>query len=364
MFASCAPGLEAMLAAELATLGALEPRAVAGGVELRGHRRVIYRVNLESGLATHLLVRVASFVADRFDALEHALAAIEWERWLVPGVPRVVRATAQKSRLHHTGALIERATAAIAARLGDDPRGGEESAVPIAIRMERDRALVSIDTSGAPLHRRGYRVRTTAAPLREDLARALVVASGWDPATPLVDPMCGSGTIAIEAAGLARRLPPGRLRGFAFERTALHDEASWRSVREAALERALGRVPAPILASDRDETAVEAARQNADRAGVASDVALSVESVSELDLSAVSSGAGALIANPPYGHRLGDAGRLAPLYRALGRRASELPGFRVAILTSERRLGMLVSSALRTAFVTKSGGLSVRALVS
>ncbi|HEY8432607.1 MAG TPA: hypothetical protein VIL20_29755 [Sandaracinaceae bacterium] len=360
IFASCAPGLEPMLAEELASLGALEPRVVPGGVTLRGHRRVIYRANLESGLASHVLVRVASFVADRFDVLERELEAIAWEKWLLPGVPRTVRASAKKSRLHHTGALIERAERAIAARLGDDG-AGEGEPVPVALRVERDRVLVSIDTSGSPLHRRGYRVRTTAAPLREDLARALVVASGWDPSTPLVDPVCGSGTIAIEAAALARRLPPGRLRSFAFERTALFDEATWREVRRAALARSLPRAPAPIRASDRDPAAIDAARANAERAGVAGDLSFAVSPVSELELP--TGGEGALVANPPYGHRLGDRQRLAALYRAIGRRAAERPGWRLAVLTSERRLGMLVSGELRTAFVTKSGGLGVRALV-
>ncbi len=361
IFASCAPGLEPLLAAELAGLGALEPRSVPGGVELRGHRRVIYRANLESGLATHVLVRIASFPAGDFRALEHGLGAIEWERWLSPGVPRAVRATASKSRLHHTGAIAERCERAIASRLGEAREGGDP--VPIVLRMERDLATISLDTSGAPLHRRGYRLRTTAAPLREDLARALVIASGWDRASPLVDPMCGSGTIPIEAASLARGLPPGRARRFALERTALFDRDAWESVRSEAMGRALAEAP-PILASDRDAAAIEAARENAQRAGVERDVAFEVRSASELAIpEALRGGAGALIANPPSGRRLGEADRLAPLYRALGRRASELPSWNLAILTSERRLGMLVSSELRTAFVTKSGGLSVRALV-
>ncbi len=362
LFASCLPGLEPLLARELEGLGALEPRPVPGGVGFRGHRRVLHRANLESGVATHVLVRVAGFRAERFEDLERELGAIPWERWLLPGVPRAVRASAHKSRLHHTGALAERAARAIGARLRDAP-GEAEDAVPIALRLSRDHATVSIDTSGAPLHRRGYRVRTTAAPLREDLARALLLASGWDPTTPLVDPVCGSGTIAIEAAGLARGLPPGRLRSFAFERTALHDEAAWREVREAALSRALDRAPAPILASDRDAGAIEAARTNAATAGVDGDVSFAATPLSALDLGAVRDRPGALVLNPPYGHRLGDPDRLAALYRAIGRRAAELEGWRVAVLTSERRRGMLVSSELRTAFVTKSGGLSVRALV-
>lgn len=354
-----------MLARELEGLGALSPRVVPGGVEMRGHRRFIYRANLESGLATHVLVRVGSVVADRFEELERALAELPWETVLTPGIGRRVSASATKSRLHHTGALEERALAAIARRLGDDRREPDPEGVPVALRLVRDRATLSVDTSGAPLHRRGYRLAVSAAPLREDLARALVVASGWDPSTPLVDPFCGAGTLAIEAACLARKLAPGRHRSFAFERTPLFHAPTWEDVRTKAEAAASAHASAPLIAGDRDPRAIEAAGANAARAGVASDLALHVSAVSELDLSAVAdSPKGLVIANPPYGQRLGDVDALAPLYRALGRRARELPaGWTVAVLTSERRLGMLVSPRLQTAFVTTSGGLKVRALI-
>lgn len=365
LFASCAPGLEALLQAELLSLGALRPRVVPGGVEMEGHRRFLFRANLESGLATHVRVRVGAFVAERFEALVRAATALPWEAFLRPGVGRTVRASATKSRLHHTGAIAERLLAAIATRLGDGLEAPSPDGVPVAIRLIHDRALVSIDTSGAPLHRRGYRLAVSEAPLREDLARALLVAAGWDPSTPLVDPFCGAGTLPIEGAGLARRLAPGRDRSFAFERTALMHEPTWAAVREQAEAAALPHAPASLLAADRNPRAMAAAEANAARARVTDDLTLSVAAVSALDLTAVAGApAGLVVANPPYGHRLGDAHALAPLYRALGRRARALPaGWRVAVLTSERRLGMLVSPHLRTAFVTDSGGLRVRALI-
>lgn len=362
LFASCAPGLEAMLAAELADLGALDPRAVPGGVRFSGHRAVVYRASLESGLASHVLARVGSFHAARFDRLAGALERLPWEGFLTPGVPRAFRVTAKKSRLHHTEAVAERAARAIARRLGDTCADPSRRGVPVLLRLERDRVQASVDTSGEPLHRRGYRTHTSKAPLREDLARALILASGWDPATPFVDPFCGSGTLPIEAAYLARRLAPGRRRGFAFERMALFHAATWRRVREQAEARELARAPAPILGGDRDAGVLSAAAHNAERAAVRADVRLEHAPVSELPLEALAAEpAGALVTNPPYGHRLSRDRDLAPLYRALGRRVAALPpGWRLAIACRDRRLARAVAPDLRAALAVLAGGLRIR----
>ena len=345
-------------------MGALEPVAELGGVAFRGHRAVIHRANLESGLAAHVLVRVGRFTADRFDALERELGALEWAEWLHSGVPRFVRAHAHKSRLHHTGAIEERALRAIAKRLGDGLESPDSSGVPIQVRLVRDRVEVSIDTSGEPLHRRGYRVRSGSAPMREDLARAMILASGWDPQTPLVDPFCGSGTLPIEAAAIARRLAPGRLRSFALERTSLLHPATWARVREEADARALDAAPAPILGGDRDAAAIEGARENAALAGVSDDVRFVTASMSELDLGElVGHERGTLVANPPYGHRMGDVKALEALYRALGRRVEGLPpDWRVAVACTRQKLGSRVGRHLETALSLDSGGLSVRVL--
>jgi putative N6-adenine-specific DNA methylase len=364
LFVSSAPGIEPLLCEELAALGMIDPKVVPGGVEGLGHRRVIYRANLESGLATHVLVRIGEVVATEFAVLERRLGELPFERFVRAGVPRAFRVTARKSRLIHTGAIAERAARAIAARLGDAVEDAAEERLPsepqrvaIQIRMERDLATISLDTSGAPLHRRGYRLVTGKAPLREDLARALVIASGWDRCSPLIDPFAGSGTIAIEAALLARGTPPGFARRFAFERTPLFDEAAWSAVREATSNA--GAAP-PILAGDRDASAIAAARENAAHASVGDAIELVHASVGELPFGSTRA---TVVTNPPYGHRLGEVGDLAPLYRTLGRRFRELPpGSRIALATSERRLGMRVHEGLRTAFVTQSGGLRIRAL--
>jgi len=354
LFASCAPGLEPLLEAELGALGALDPTREAGGVAFRGHRKVIYRVNLEGGLATHVLVRVAAFHATHFEALERELDAVDWARWLSPGVARRLRVTARKSRLHHTGAIAERAERAIAKRLGDAPDG--DDAVPVHLRLFRDRVQVSIDTSGEPLHRRGYRIRGGPAPLREDLARALVMASGWDPRTPLVDPLCGTGTIPIEAALFARQIAPGRLRSFAFERTPLFDATTWQAVRDAAEVGILD--GPPILGRDRNPDAIEASRENAERAGVT----LELDQATLSTPIALDAPAGAVVTHPPFGKRVSRNRDLEPLYRALG--ALVPTGWRLALLTADRKVGMRAGSTLKTAFLTDAGGLKVRALVA
>lgn len=364
-FASCAPGLEPLVVAELEGLGALDPRAADGGVAFAGHRAVIHRVLLESGLASHLRVRVGRFEARRFDVLVRGLLGLPWERFLTPGVPRRFRVTARKSRLHHTGAIAERAAKAIARRLGDTCAEPAQEGVPVLLRLERDRVQASVDVGGEPLHRRGWREHTSEAPLREDLARALLVAGGWDPGTPLVDPFGGSGTLVVEAARLARGIAPGADRRFAIERTPLFHAPTWRRVREVAEARVRSSAPAPIVAGDRDARAIAAAAHNAERARVRADVDLRVAPVSELSLVDLRAhAAGALVTNPPYGRRLSASRDLRPLYRALGRRVDELPaGWRVALACTDPKLGSLAAPGAETALTTRAGGLRVRFVV-
>ena len=361
LFASCVPGLEPLLAEELSGLGALSPTTIAGGVTFAGHRAVVHRVCLEAGLASHLLVRVGAFAARHFDALERELAALPWERVLRPDVPRAFTITAKKSRLRHTGAIEERAARAIARRLGDRAEAPARDGVKVHVRLDRDRVTASVDVSGAPLHRRGWREHVAAAPLREDLARALVVASGWDPSTPFVDPCCGGGTLPIVAARMARRMAPGRGRRFDLERTPLFHPPTWARLLEEADARVLDRAPAPIRGADRDAAALDAARHNAGRAGVAEDVDLVQSSLSALPLDdLLAAPGGALVTNPPYGKRLGASKSPAALHRALARRIEGLPpGWRAAVVTTQPKW----LPELTPALTTKSGGLRVHFLL-
>lgn len=367
IFVACAPGLEPLLSAEVRELGAGDSvEIVAGGVELEGDATMLHRAHLELGLASHVLVRIADFRAPGFPELAQRAAKVRWRDWLRPGEPIRLRARARASRLYHTGGIVERVRGAIERQLGALPDADADDDSPsILARMERDRCTLSLDTSGAPLHRRGYRLASAKAPLREDLARALVRASGWDPGTPLADPFCGSGTIAIEAALLARRIAPGRLRSFALERTPLFEQAIWERLREDAAARALPHAPSPIFASDRDAGAVEAARGNAERAGVLSDLQLDQATLSRAPFAAEPiPPRGALVTNPPHGRRIGDDRGLRPLYQSLGALVRRLPPeWRIALLVSHRRLALATGLPLETALLTDQGGTKVRVML-
>jgi putative N6-adenine-specific DNA methylase len=361
LFVACLPGLESLLADEIGELELGEAQVEAGGVSLRCGPRGMLRANLELGLASHVLARVASFHARNFGDLVRKTMQIPWQRWLGGALPQV-RAVCRKSRLIHSGAVAERVREGIAQRL----QASADGPGVVHVRLRDDVCTLSLDTSGEPLHRRGARTDVGKAPLREDLARALVRASGWDRQSPLLDPMVGSGTIVLEAAALARRLAPGRGRAFAFEGTPLCDEALWREVRTQVDERALPACPAPLYGSDRDAGAIERARANAQRLGVASDIEFQHAALRAAPLlcgTPPPPPAGALVTNPPFGRRIASRS-LHQLYQALGVLARKLPaGWRVALVAADRRLALRTGIALKTAFLTVHGGLKVRGLV-
>jgi putative N6-adenine-specific DNA methylase len=228
-------------------------------------------------------------------------------------------------------------------------------------RLWRDELILSADTSGDLLHRRGYRLATAKAPVRESLAAAMLLAAGYDGAAPLVDPLCGAGTIAIEAALLARRMAPGRRRPFAFERWPSFEGATWSRVKHAAEAKVLPHAPAPILGSDRDAGAIAAARANAGRAGVADDIGFAQQALSAFAPPAVPHGW--VVTNPPWGVRVGEGGALRDLYATLGRVLRErAAGWTDVMLSADRRLEAATGLAWEPVLHTASGGVDVRAL--
>lgn len=372
-FATAAPGLEGLVAGELQALG-IRGSAIDGGAEWRGDAASIYRANLWLRTASRVVVRLGSFGARGFPELERQARRLPWERFAAPGVPVRFRITSKKSRLYHTGAIAERLASAVERSVGatvvstshatgDDEDSGD--AAPggqlFVVRLHRDRCTISADSSGALLHMRGYRRAVAKAPLRETLAAALLLGSGWTGDAPLVDPLCGSGTIPIEAALIARRLAPGLHRDFAFARWPALENAVWAAARDAAMAAALPRSPVPILGSDRDEGAIVAARANAERAGVSSDVQLDVKALSAIE---PPPGVGWLVANPPYGERIGEAGPLRNLYAQLGHVARRrCPGWTVALLSPDDRLQAQVGVAFEERLRTSNGGIPVRLVV-
>ncbi|MDQ6830636.1 MAG: THUMP domain-containing protein, partial [Gemmatimonadota bacterium] len=255
LFAITAPGLEPLAAGELHALGIADAKAEAGGVSFGGGLPEVYRANLWLRTATRVVARAAEFGARAFYELEKGAKQVAWERWLGGGRPVQIRVTCRKSKLYHSDAVAERVANAIASRAtkageitarsggadgeDDDAVQDRADAQLVIVRMLHDRCTISIDTSGALLHRRGYRLATAKAPLRETLAAAALFASAWDPTGPLIDPLCGAGTIAIEAALLARHMAPGAQRNFAFMAWPSFDATAWTKIRDDALASAL-----------------------------------------------------------------------------------------------------------------------------
>jgi putative N6-adenine-specific DNA methylase len=361
------PGAESVTAGELARLGLLPGASEPGGVAFATDARGLALANIHLRTAARVLVRLAEFKAVSFADLERHGRRVPWSACVASGTAVRFRVTSRKSRLYHQDAIAERLARALTA---SEPHariaaGGADDAEPdeqlFVIRFFRDRCTVSADSSGPLLHRRGYRLAGSKAPLRETLAAAMLLAIEWDGSRPLVDPLCGSGTIPIEAALIARNIAPGAGRAFAGERWPGLTGAAWNELRTAA--RAAVRPASVVIAgSDRDAGAIAASLENADRAGVAADVRFERQ---PLSTAAPSGDGGWIVTNPPYGARVGDRRALRDLYARLGQLVrGPFEGWRIALLVAAPELAAQLGVPLADRFVTSNGGIRVRLAVS
>lgn len=402
----CTPGTEQLVANELAALGVTRVRTTRGGIEARLRPRQLYAANLWLRCATRVLVRIGSFDAPDFASLERGARRIDWARWLPQGGTAGFRVTAHRSRLNHTGAIAQRLAEAAgvdpddaddsASDVRDDeqPRTGVTGRARFVVRLDADEVTISVDSSGEPLYRRGWRTQVAKAPLRPTLAAAMLAAIGW-PGVPadgprphgnaggddgarrimLADPLCGSGTLAIEAALAAIGRPPavgaepGTFRHFAFEDWEDFAPGTWASVAGEAANRATpvtGGIH--IIASDRDAGAVAATAANARRAGVDH-----VFTANHHALSAASPGPNEppnpgdtawVATNPPWGRRMGHDD-LRNLYATLGNVVrSRFAGWNVALVATDRRIAGHSGLGLEPALRTTSGGQPIELLVA
>ncbi len=381
-FAAAAPGLEQVLADELRALCASEVRIVTGGVELDGPLSTGYALNLGSQLASRVLVRLGEIRTRELGQLRRHLAALPFERCLRPELPVHVSVTTHRCRIFHTGAIAENLLLAASDRLGrpltlqrnvspDAENAAESSSAEpsalepftrVLVRGEDDRFVVSVDSSGPLLHKRGYRIEAGRAPLRETLAAGVLRLCGYDGRTPLVNAMCGAGTLALEAASIALQRAPGLGRSFALERFPSLDADACAAQREAASTRALAALPSSIVGFDRDRSAIERAQRNAERAGCAGLVRFEHAEVTAF---APPSPPGLLVANPPYGHRLGDRAGARVVWRSLAEALhARYRGYRVGLLLPRgaplRELGLRAA----TTHALRNGGLPVTLLVA
>jgi len=367
-FAVVAPGLEALGIAEAQAIG-LPARPEEGGYAWTGDLRSVLVANVGLRIASRVLVRIAEFEARSFIELERWGRRIPWALTVAQNARVRFRVTCRKSRLYHSDAVAQRLGDAVSRAIagvrteadsgGDDELLDRDDATLFVVRFFRDRCTVSADASGALLHRRGYRQATAKAPLRETLAAALLAASGWDGVAPLVDPMCGSGTIPIEAALAARRIAPGARRAFAVERWPGVSAELVHSVRSELGSSTLAAAPGPIAGSDRDAGAIESARANADRAAVAADVALAAYAVSAMRLPEAERGW--IVSNPPYGVRVGETGRVRDLWAQFGNvLRRHAPGWRVTLLSPDVGLERQLRIPMHVVARTTNGGIPVR----
>ncbi len=365
MFAVSPPGLERVTAMELAAMG-VRCNLCVGGVDFHGGLEELYRTNLWLRSANRVLVRVGRFRITELSELIPRLSRYPWELYGIGTVVPTIRVTSHKSRLYHTGAVAQRALEGIARRAGPlyEAKGAEEPPPLVVIRLVRDVCTVSIDSSGAPLHMRGYRVMGVRAPLRENLAAGLVLMSGWRREMPLLDPFCGSGTIAIEAAMIGRSMAPGLNRKFAFMQWRNFDPDLWQSLRADAMKAASsgpeeGEV---IYARDAHPGAVEAVRANADAAGVG-DLLVIEQAVFSGATTCPLPRPGWIITNPPYGRRVSTrmGQRQDDIYREIARAMqADFISWGITCLAPSYRVNPLPGLKAQTIATFRNGGLRVK----
>ncbi|MEW6687855.1 MAG: THUMP domain-containing protein [Pseudomonadota bacterium] len=342
-FATVPRGLERLLATELGALGAREPREAAGGVAFKGGWEACYRANLHSRLASRILWRVGEFAYRDEGDLYEAARSVDWKSHFEVEKTIRVAVSAQASPLKSLDFATLRVKDAVCDRFRDTlgRRPSVERARPevrIHAFLEHKSGTLYLDTSGEALFKRGWRTGRSEAPLRENLAAGIVLLSGWRPGEPLLDPMCGGGTILVEAAAMARGRAPGMNRGFGFENLKSFDPALWEKIKRE--QEAGSRSKLEIFGSDSDPRALKQARRNLAAAGVERWVRLEQADVLER---AAPAGAGVMIANPPYGERLGSKEELAAFYPRLGDALKKrFAGWRCHFFTADLRLPKLV----------------------
>ena len=320
-FATVARGLEAIATQELEGLGAQSVRPDFTGVHFAGDASLMYRVNLWSRTIFRVLLRVAEFPCPNAKRLYQEIQNIQWEQYLKPHHTLAVRATGGNQQLNHThftalqvkNGIIDQQRHQFTERSSIDTNNPD---VLLNVHIHQNHCILSLDSSGTSLHRRGYRPAMGLAPLKETLAAALLEMADWQPTMPFFDPLCGSGTLPLEASLKALNIAPGLFRNsFGFERWLDFDPQCWEQLLQEAKNSQIAELKAPILGSDRDSDIIKQARINAENCGVAQQVTFNQTELSQVEAPA---GTGIIICNPPYGERVGNANQLGDFYKLLG----------------------------------------------
>lgn len=338
IFLGTAPGLEPYLLEEVKAAGFAAPRPVGGGVIIQGNWHDVWRANLTLRGASKVLARIGGFRAFHLAQLDKRARKFPWGQVLTQGDSvKVEVVTNRKSKIYHAGAAIERLERAIHEEFGASLAASSEAAdILIKARIDDNNVILSVDTSGTGLHKRGHKQAMGKAPMRETMAALMLRACGYDGTETVLDPMCGSGTIVIEAADVARNLMAGRSRRFAFEKLVSFDEGAVKAIRESWTPR---KTELLFYGSDRNVNVIGFAQQNAQRAGV--DDICRFEPTPISALQRPDGAPGLVMVNPPYGARVGKKNDLYALYRTFGEvMAERFSGWRVGLVTTDGPLAI------------------------
>lgn len=355
IFLITAPGLETLLAAEAREKGFKVTSTIPGGVTIRGGWPEVWRANLQLRGAARVLARLGEFRAVHLSHLDKQSKAFPWAEVLPHGAAVTVEASCHKSKIYHAGAATQRVETALVANGYTIAEDNSEESYSIRVRIDHDLVTLSLDTSGDPLHKRGHKEAVNKAPMRETMAALFLRDAGFSGKEPLYDPMCGSGTFVIEAAEIARRLDPGRARSFTFQTLPMFDAEAFDAMRSPQRSAEFA-----SYGSDRDAGAIRMSAANAERAGIADVTSFHVSAIS--DITPPCDQPGLVIANPPYGGRIGNKKPLFGLYASFGDRLKEqFKGWRVAIITTEASLAKATALPFKPVGpVINHGGIKIR----
>lgn len=367
LFASTARGLEELLKTELEGLGATDCQVVQGGVHFQGDTRLLYQSLMWSRLASRIMLPLGECRVYSDLDLYLGVQAIPWTEMFNPGATFAVHFSGLNDEIRNSqyGALKVKDAIVDSFTRKNLPRPNVDRESPdlrINVWLNKETAHISLDLSGEGLHLRGYRDGTGMAPIKENLAAAIVMRSGWVPGTPLLDPMCGSGTLLIEAAMLATDRAPGlHRRHWGFGGWAQHDDAIWKEVKAEAQTRArqgLAAYGSRFYGSDVDERVIERARRNARRAGIGELIDFAVKDVAQLNNPLPKGPYGTVISNPPYGERLESEPALIALHSLLGRiMKNQFGGWNLSVFSASPELLSCLQLRADKQFKAKNGPL-------
>jgi putative N6-adenine-specific DNA methylase len=344
-FATCPRGLETVLAQELQNCGGANVQSVDGGASFSGDMAACYRANLESRVATRILWRIGQGQYSSEVDIYQAVLKLDWAQWFDVERNFMVKVTGVKCPLKSLEFVTLRIKDAVCDRFRQSFNrrpdvNTRDPDIRIHAYLTADRYQVYLDTSGAALYQRGLRRSSVEAPLRENLAAGILKLTNWQPGIPLLDPMCGSGTFLLEAAMMALDIAPGSKRSFGFEKLKNFDGSTWLAMKQQALKRAKLPTFQKIYGSDADLRAVRVSRKNLEEAGLLEAVQLVHADFADV---AAPTGEGTLVANPPYGERIGESEALAALYPKMGEALKrKFAGWTAYFLTSDLRLPKLM----------------------